>query len=240
MKTVKKLTVLFFISTMLASCGIDMFNRVEGNRNVVTKDRKINDDFTRVKVSSGIDLFIKQGNKNELTVEADENLHDIIITEVRGDMLRIYTEKSIWRAKARKVYLTVTDLEELKATSGSDVVSQGVLKVKDIEVSTSSGADMRIELNADMVTSSSSSGADLRLSGRANIHNTKASSGSSVRAYQLESKDVTARVSSGADISVYASESINARASSGGDIRYKGSPEKVSKKTSSGGGVRSR
>ena len=231
--TIKQLGLLLFIAVTFASCGVDMFNKIDGNRNVVSQERKIDGDFTRVKVSSGIDLFLTQGSKTELTVEADENLHDYIMTEVRGDELRIYVDGNIWRSKARKVHLTVTTLEELKATSGSDVVSQNIIKAKDLEVSTSSGADMKIEVDAENVVSSSSSGSDLRISGKALTHSTSASSGSSVHAYGLESKEVTARASSGADVGVYASESIDAKASSGGDVRYKGNPNKVSKKTKS-------
>jgi hypothetical protein len=240
MKTIKTTIVLLFLATVFTSCGIDVFNRIEGDRNVVIQDREISNDFTRVKVSSGIDLFISQGKEVELTVEADENLHEYIMTEVEGDQLRIYVDGNIWRAKARKVYLTVTDIDELKATSGSDVISEGVLKVGDFEVSTSSGADMRIEVDANHVSSSSSSGSDLKIIGKTNTHDTSASSGSSVNAYQLESKEVSARASSGADVGVFASESITAKASSGGDVRYKGSPKKISKKTSSGGGVSGR
>lgn len=240
MRKLTKGILVLFVATVFTSCGVDLFNRIEGNRNVVTQDRKLNDDFSRVKVSSGIDLYIKQGNTTELTVEADENLHDYIMTEVKGDQLRIYVDGNIWRAKARKVYLTVTSIEELRATSGSDVYSQSVIKAKDLDVSTSSGADMRIEVDAQNVTSSSSSGSDLRITGKSETHSTSATSGSSIHAYGLESKDVTAKVSSGADIGVFASESIDAKASSGGDIRYKGSPERVNKKTSSGGGVSGR
>ena len=240
MKTIKTTIVLLFVSVLFASCGADMFNRIDGNRNVISKDREITNDFTKVRVSSGIDLFIKQGNQVELTVEADENLHEYIMTEVEGDQLKIYIDGNIWRAKARKVYLTVTDIEGLRATSGSDVVSDGVLRVKDFEVSTTSGADMRIEVEANHVSSSSSSGSDLIISGTTDTHDSSASSGSSVSAYGLESREVSARASSGADVEVYASESITAKASSGGDVRYKGSPKKVSKKTSSGGGVSSR
>lgn len=240
MKTLTKGFLLLFVTTVFTSCGVDLFNRIEGNRNVITEKREVSNDFSRVKVSSGIDLYIKQGSKTELTVEADENLHDYIMTEVDGDQLKIYVDGNIWRAKARKVYLTVTNIEELRATSGSDVYAQSVIKAKDLEVSTSSGADMRIEVDAVNVTSSSSSGSDLRITGKSNTHSTSATSGSSIHAYGLESKDVTARVSSGADIGVFASESISARASSGGDIRYKGNPEKVNKKTSSGGGVSGR
>ena len=240
MKAIKTTIVLLFLATVFTSCGIDVFNRIEGDRNVVTQDREISNDFTRVKVSSGIDLFITQGKEVELTVEADENLHEYIMTEVEGDQLKIYVDGNIWRAKSRKVYLTVTDIDELRATSGSDVVSEGVLKVGDFEVSTSSGADMRIEVDANHVSSSSSSGSDLRIIGKTNTHETSASSGSSVNAYQLESREVNAKASSGADVGVFASESITAKASSGGDVRYKGSPKKVSKKTSSGGGVSGR
>ena len=214
-----------------------MFNRVDGNRHVVTQKRKISEDFTRVKVSSGIDLYIKQGERNTLRVEADENLHDIIITEVKNGRLRIYSEKNIWRAKAKKVYLTVTDIDELKATSGSDAYSENTLRVQDFELSVSSGADANITVEADNLTTSASSGADLRVAGKANRHYSNASSGSSIKAYSLKSKDVTVKVSSGADINIYASESINARASSGGDIDYRGNPETVNKKTSSGGSV---
>lgn len=235
--TIKKLSVLLFLSVFLSSCGIDMFNRVDGNRNVITQKRKIHEDFTKVKVSTGLDLYIRQGDKVSLTVEADENLHDIIITEVDNGRLKIYSEKNIWRAKARKIYLTVTDIEELKATSGSDAYSENTLKVKDFELSVSSGADANITVDADNITTSASSGADLRVSGKANTHYSSASSGSSISAYGLKSRDVTVKVSSGADINIYASESINARASSGGDIDYRGNPENVNKKTSSGGSV---
>ena len=238
--TITKLTVILFISAFISSCSVDMFNKVEGNRNVISKKRKVGTDFTKVKVSTGLDLYIKQGNKTSLTIDADENLHDIIMTEVEGSTLKIYTEKNIWRAKSRKVYLTVTAVEGIKATSGSDVFSEGVIKATNLDLSTSSGADMRIEIEAENVTTKSSSGSGLRVKGTADNHESSASSGSSISAYGLKAKDVTAKASSGADISVYASESINARASSGGDIRYKGSPETIEKKSSSGGGISSR
>ncbi len=240
MKTIKQLTLLLFVSTFLASCNIDMLNKIEGNRNVITKKRKVNGDFTKVRASTGLDVYISQGNKSSITVEADENLHDIIKTEVRDGKLRIYSEKGFWRAKATKVFVVVKNVEEIKATSGSDVYSDGVLKVKDIVVSTSSGADMKLELEATSVDASSSSGSDLKILGTTDTFYGSASSGSSTKAYGLKSKDATVKVSSGADLTIYVTESLDARASSGGDIRYKGNPEKINKRRSSGGDIYSR
>lgn len=214
-----------------------MFNRVNGNRNVVTQDRSVKDDFTKIKVSTGLDLYISQGSRNEITVEADENLQDIIMTEVRDGVLKIYSEKNIWRAKARKIYVTISNLEEITATSGSDVYAKETLKVNDIKISATSGADIRISVDANTVETNSTSGSDIEISGIANNHNSKATSGSSIDGYELRSKNANAKVTSGADINIYASESINAKASSGGDIDFKGNPKKVNKKSSSGGSV---
>lgn len=233
----QKILTLLLITTLFSSCAVDMFNRVNGNRNVVTEDRSTKEDFTKIKVSTGLELYISQGSKNKITVEADENLQDIIITEVKDGVLKIYSEKNIWRSKARKVYVTIKNLDAIAATSGSDVYTNERLKVNDLNISATSGADITISVDANTVETSATSGSDIEISGVSNNHISKATSGASIDAYQLRSKNVTAKVTSGADINVYASESIVAKATSGGGIDFKGSPKKVDKKTSSGGSV---
>lgn len=238
MKTIlTKVFALLFIATVSTSCMIDGINSVSGNRNVVTKSRKINNDFTKIDVGQGIDVYITQGSNTKLVLEADENLHKLIKTEVKNGVLKIYSKRNIWRAKAKKIYLTASTINAIDVSSGADVTTENTIKTDTFEIHTSSGADARIEVNADTVNSSASSGSDLRIKGTANYHTAKASSGSSIKAYGLESKNVTAKVSSGADIDVYASESLTAKASSGGDIDFRGNPKQVDKRKSSGGSV---
>ena len=237
--TISKIIAVLFLATITTSCVIDGFNRIKGNRNVTVENRRVNNDFTKIKVSNGLDVYITQGNKVAVTVEADENLHEVIKTEVRNGVLKIYSERNIWRAKSQKVYITTHQVEGIKATSGSDVYSENTLTGDNLEVETNSGADMSLRLDVNTVTSYSSSGSDLKLTGRATNYEASASSGSSTKSYGLKSNNVTVKATSGADIDVYATESINARANSGGDVDYKGSPEKVNKKSSSGGSISS-
>ncbi|WP_258848484.1 head GIN domain-containing protein [Polaribacter sp. WD7] len=232
----KTLTFLF-ITALFTSCGVDMFNSVNGNRNVVTKNRKTNNDFTGIKVSTGIDVYLTQGNKNKITVEADENLHDIIITEVKDDVLRIYSEQSIWRAKARKVHVIIKDLKMLRATSGSDVYTENTITTDEISIAATSGADIKISVNANSVETSTTSGSDIKIAGKAINHASTATSGSSIDAYYLESENAIAKATSGANINIYASQRLEAKATSGGDIDFKGNPKQVTKKSSSGGSV---
>ena len=46
-----KITAILFLAT-LSSCGIDMLNRIEGNNNVISINRDINEDFTKVRAVS--------------------------------------------------------------------------------------------------------------------------------------------------------------------------------------------
>lgn len=236
---ITKTFALLFIATVSTSCMIEGLNSVSGNRNVVTETRNIRENFDRIKVGQGIELYITQDSKTSLVVTADENLQRLIRTEVKDGVLKIYSKRNIRRAKSKKVYLSAPTINGIKATSGSDVVTENIITADTFDASTSSGADARIQVNAETVNTSSSSGADLRIKGTANYHNASASSGSSIRAYGLESKNVTVKVSSGADIDIHATQSLNAKASSGGDIDFRGNPKKVNKKKSSGGSISS-
>ena len=237
----KKVNIQFlailFIATIFTSCGSDMFNGVVGNRNIVTIERTIKADFSGIKVSTGIDLFIRQGSTNAITVEADENLHDLIITEVKEGILKIYTDKNIWKSKARKVYVTIENLTLLKASSGSNVKSESVINTNEIYIDASSGASIDIEVVAKSAVTEASSGSDVKIKGTTINHTARASSGSSINAYKLKSTNANASASSGASINIYASKNMDAKASSGGAIDYTGNPTRINKEASSGGSI---
>ncbi len=236
---ITKAFAFLFIVTVSTSCMLDGINSVSGNRNVISETRKINDDFTKIEIGQGIQLYITQDNDLSLVVKADENLHKLIKTEVINGVLKISSKRNIRRAKSKKIYLTALNINGIKATSGSDVVTENTINADIFDAHVSSGADARIDVNADSVNSSSSSGADLRLKGTTNYFSAKATSGSSIRAYGLKSKNATVKVNSGANIDVHAVESLTAKASSGGDIDYRGNPKKIDKNKSSGGSISS-
>ena len=225
------------MTVVCTSCVIEAFNGIKGDRNVVTENRKITEDFTAIRTSTGLDVNITQENQNAVIVEADENLQNLIVTEVENGVLKIYSEKNIWSAKSKKVHVSIKTLNSLKASSGSDVRTVKKIQSEEISIGASSGASVRMTVVANSIATNTSSGATIRVSGSADNHAAKASSGSSIKAYDLISKNVIVNVSSGANIDIHASEKIEARASSGGDIDYKGTPKKVLRRSSSGGSI---
>jgi len=161
MKTNKRIVpvVLFF---MMVSWGCDysMFTEtIYGDGNVVTEIRNVS-NFDGIKVSSGIDVFIKQGNSENLKVEADKNLHDVIKTEVKNNILYIYSEENIRKARAKKVYVLYKNLELIKITSSGDLKGVNTLTTDDLDISLSSAGDLDLDVEAEQIYISISSSGD--------------------------------------------------------------------------------
>ncbi|MBL4724152.1 MAG: DUF2807 domain-containing protein [Lutibacter sp.] len=237
MKTLTKITAILVILFTTTSCFIDGMTGIRGNGNIVSEDRNINFDFDAIKVQQGINLFLTQGNSTKLNVEADENIMDLLITEVKNNELKIYFDKNVYRAKARNVYLTTNTISKIRTSSGASVKSENTLQVNTLDLDSSSGSSIKVYVSADQIISSTSSGADIDIYGKTNTFSANASSGSSIDADKLEAVDAYAKASSGANIDVNVSGKLTAKASSGGDIDYEGDPINVNKDTSSGGRI---
>ncbi len=233
-QTVFALVVLLVTSTFAVSKA--------SNKQDSRKETRTVQSFHGIKVSSGIDLFLQQGNPIQLNVEADKDIIDDLKTEVKDGILHIYINKNLswgWN-RTRKVYLICPQLDLLDASAGADVKAEGIFKSEEISIETSSGSDAEVVVEASKVRISTSSGSDAKVSGTTNELRASSSSGSDLDASELKARIVKVSASSGSDADVYASEKIDADASSGGDISYGGNPTQKNINESSGGDVSKR
>jgi len=233
MKTFKFLFVL-----VLAVAGIN--SMVFAGDSDKTETRKVK-DFDAIKVSTGIDLYLKMGDTETVKIVADDDIIDDLITEVKDGTLRIYMKKNNWfnwgGNKTKKAYVTVKELNAIDASSGSDVKTEETIKGESLKVQASSGSDVELDVFYKNLWLDTSSGSDARLSGKVKTFDAEASSGSDIKAQRMESKICKVRVSSGSDATVTVSDELYARASSGGDVRYYGNPMVRDIDESSGGDV---
>ncbi len=234
MKTLKTLFTIILIATI----GYNS-DALAGNSDK-TEIRNVK-DFNAIKVSTGIDIYLKMGDSEEVKVVADDDIIDDLITEVDNGTLRIHMKKSNWNflgfSKTRKVYVTVKELNEIDASSGSDVKSENTLKGETLKVKASSGSDVTLDIVYKNFSLDTSSGSDAKLSGKTKNFEAEASSGSDIHARDLESVICKVHVSSGSDASVTVSDELYARASSGADVYYYGNPQVKDIDESSGGDV---
>lgn len=212
---------------------------VRGNGDVVKKERTAA-SFNGIRVSTGIDVYLKQGDTESLAVEADENLHEYIITEVKAGILHVYTDANIREAKMKRVYVTMKEVTSLKTSSAGDIIGETPVKGTDIELSASSAGNIKLEVYAKKLEINISSSGDITLSGEAESLNADLSSAGDLEAFNLQVKEADISASSAGDARINVSEKINARASSAGDITYCGDPKYVDASSSSAGGIHRR
>ncbi len=180
-----------------------------GSGQVITDARTVS-DFDAVSFSSFGDLTIQQGERESLTIEAEDNVLAEIRTVVRNGTLHIeYAEEGSWArvrpTKPIRFTLVVNTLTGLDLSGAGNVVVQD-LKADQLQV-TLSGA-------GSVTASGEVTELEARLSGLGSYE------GKDLRA---ESVDVT--ISGAGSATVWAAKSLAARISGLGSVRYYGQPQ---------------
>ena len=236
MKTVNFITAIG-IALLFTSCNFNINTGENGNGNVVTEERTVSADFTEVRGSSGLDVYLSQGDENKIVVEADENLLQYIETDVENGKLIVTTSHNIGQSESKKVYVTYKQLNSIEASSGADVMGNSVIKSENLSLKSSSGAELKVEVFSKDLTAKTSSGSDMEISGKASSLNADASSGSELDAKELLVINCNAEASSGAGITVNVKEKLETHVGSGGNIDYYGNPISVNSNKSHSGSV---
>ncbi|WP_291870464.1 head GIN domain-containing protein [Maribacter sp.] len=238
MTTLVKITIAIILTLFLSSCGFDinfgdMGSGVKGNKVVVEEDRKVTEDFSIVSASEGIQVHVTQADEYSISVKADENIIDLIGTDIENGKLRIHAIENIGRS-TKKVYVSLPNIKALKSSSGSHLTAENTIKSDDLEIDASSGSILDAEISCNELEVDASSGANISLSGKANNADIDGSSGANIKAKDLSTAICSAEASSGSNIKIYVTESLRADASSGGNISYTGDASVEKKKSVSG------
>ncbi|WP_158976067.1 head GIN domain-containing protein [Cellulophaga sp. L1A9] len=238
MTTLVRIALTLALSIFLTSCGMDIKigefgSGVKGN-GIVTKDiRPVNEDFTEISASEGLEVIVTQADVFEITVEADENIIDLIGTDINNNVLKIHAIENIGNA-TKKVYVSLPNISELKSSSGANVTAKNTIKSDKLTIDSSSGSLVDVTIATDDLTIDASSGANLKILGETTHATIDASSGSNVSGKKLAAKFCNAEASSGANVDINVSETLHADASSGGNISYSGKAQVNSNKSVSG------
>lgn len=211
------ITALFSLTTLLAQKE----QKVIYDENV---QKRTIGSFKAIEASSGIEVIITKGDKEELAVSVNRpEFFDEVRTVVQNGVLKItrsndwnfWREWKNWRIR---VYVSYTQLEDLHASSGATI----------------KGTDVSL----DKLTAKLNSGAIITLSGTVNSLTVDGSSGAQFHGYELTTTMCTAEAGSGAGVQVNVTKEISAKANSGGFIRFKGEGLIRDVNVNSGGSVK--
>ncbi len=158
--------------------------------------------FSKIQLANGVDVDVKVGPSQQVTVEALDNLLPLILTEVKDGWLVISNSESFCSNKKPRIIVTVPHLTEIHSASSGNMVIDGVKEPTFQATLESSG--------------------DVHLSGTAQTFFASVSSSGDLNAQRLETESSTVRVSGSGDAQVFVSGNLQVELTSSGDLSLRG------------------
>ncbi|PID68513.1 MAG: hypothetical protein CSA39_05000 [Flavobacteriales bacterium] len=138
-------------------------DKLKGSRNVITEDRFVS-GFNRIEIYDKVDVEIMQGMNQSVKVEADDNLHNAIYTEVKDSVLEVRVTKRVTRKKEMKIHITIDNfINEISAFDKSDTESVGTLKFDKLVLNAMGDSRLKLDVNADNITFNNPESANVKL-----------------------------------------------------------------------------
>lgn len=202
--------------------------------------------FQAISLRGGINLVIRQGATEGVTVQADDNFLPLIQTLVEGSgdarTLRVQFKPGESLRSKTPVVVTV-DVIKLSAvaSSGSGDVSVEALKTPALSLSISGSSDVKLrQLDTDQLTINIAGSGDVQASGRASRLVVSIAGSGDVRTRELVAADVSVSIAGSGDASVMAQKTISVSIAGSGDVEYGGGAALVRRSIVGSGSVRQR
>jgi hypothetical protein len=103
-------------------------DKIKGSRTVTIENKDVG-NFQALEVEDNIEVNLERGEKDNIKIEADDNLHDVISFDLKDNTLRIYTTKEAVNYKKLTVRVTYnSDLTMI--TSKNDATINAIEEIQ--------------------------------------------------------------------------------------------------------------
>ena len=144
MKNYATLLLLVFVSNFALA---QKSEKIKGSKTVTIEQKEIG-SFNSLEVSDNIEVYLDRGEKCELKIEADDNLHDIIKIDLSAKTLRINTSKEATNYK--KLIVRVTYNKELKTiTANNEAIINAIQEIQLDDITFKTHDDAKLFLNVN-------------------------------------------------------------------------------------------
>lgn len=205
-------------------------------------------NFTSIRVSNAIELYISQSNKTEVAVSAkSDEYRDKIITEVVGGTLiiRMADNNKWWKWNEddykTKAYVSVKELFALTGSGATNIKIINGLNAEKLKINLSGASDLKGEIKAGTLLTDLTGASSIKATIRANAFSAKGSGASSfevtgagedlivdvsgacsVKMYDYLVKGASVEATGASSVKVNVSEMLKVNASGASSIDYKG------------------
>ena len=212
MKTILPVLCLFLVACLVVPSQAQDFRKLE--------------DFNEIAIAGKVEVTLMPADENSATIYTEGISSDDVTMYVKGNTLKVQLYESWLKDdEEARIEIKYKAINELRVSAGAIATHEGTLKSDDLTLKVSSGAQLEITVDAELLTAAVIEGAELTISGQAGAQEVTAGTGGQYYGMSLECNTTEVNANTGGEADVTAYEKLDANANTGGIINYKGSPE---------------
>jgi len=208
-------------------------------------------EFKGIYVNSNYTVYLKQTNKQEVTVEAMTEIYSASEIKVENGILMINLErkpdnsnKSLWAKiddiklnPTMKLYVSVKNVDNLQVNGGGKLISENSIAADFISLGVSGSGSMEVDLKGNTVKAEVSGSGTLTLKGYASSIDAVVSGTGAINGYACALETAKAKVSGSGSCQLNVSNNLDALVLGSGSIKHKGNTKSAQKKIYGSGSV---
>ena len=210
---------------------------IKGSGNVISEERNVG-SFNRIELHGKGIIHLSQGPEQPIKIEAEDNILEILESNVKSGTLIIKPSRNLGRTKDIHVYATTPEIEGVGVYGAATLKADGKLKGKKLHLDVAGAGKLNADLEFEEVHTDISGAGEAHLSGSAGSHYFTVSGAGELHGYDFQTNMTEVNISGAGSAYVHASEELNSSISGAGKVRYKGSPATVDKYVSGAGSIK--
>ena len=175
--------IALLASVFTAQAQKEERKRIEGSGNVINREVAVQ-SFDELDASGLFNLRLSQGDKEQVKIEAEDNLQELFIVRMEGSKLSISMKKNvnINTKKKMNVYVTFKKLKAMDLSMVGGTYSDEPLSFADLRLNNQSVGSVNLDLSAQSMRMDNESVGSVKLTGKAENAIIKSSSVGSIQA----------------------------------------------------------
>lgn len=210
----------------------------------VTKKTLELPEFKSIYVNSNYTVYVKQTNKQEVSVEALTEIYELTTIKVENGVLMVNVErkpetpnKSVWAKiddikikPTMKLMVSVKNINELMVNGGGKIVSENSIASDYMLLSVAGTGSIELDIKGNNLKTEIGGSGNIMLKGYATTNDIQLSGSGNLNAYDCEIETAKIKVSGSGSAELSVTASLDAIVMGSGNIKHKGNTKSVTKK----------
>lgn len=208
-------------------------------------------EFKSIYVNSNYTVYLKQTNKNEVTVEAETDIYTLSDIKVENGILMVNVDrkpdnpnKSIW-AKIddmklnpnMKLYVSMKNVSELQVNGGGKIISENSIASDYMLLAINGSGTMTIDVKGNTVKAEIAGSGNMVLKGYATSIDATLSGSGYLKGFDCPLETAKVKVAGNGTAELNVTNNIDAVVMGSGSVKHKGNTKTATKKVYGSGTV---